>query len=315
MAYPAPSSSLANAAPAAAAPEQVPEKTKDELASMTKAERTAYHKARMAVATAKPKAAANDGLSKADIRAQARTKQEEDRARKENAQNKAGADAEALEELKLQGLTEGTAREVLTQMRSEAASAVVEDPDEDDDDEDTSLLGCVRTWMAEQDGQTIDGDSVRDFNLKVRFQGHVESTPPDHLGATLQVIAAKCFTEMELASVKQPQVVAKKVQPTVAKWAPLLETFYTKCDCLVAAEILVASPREGVADASMSEAARDCVLVGFLMAIRDELEPVDDEDLLTACRKLNSSTKVMQGFIEFLEDQGSDEDDDEESCS
>lgn len=121
-------------------------------------------------------------------------------------------------------------------------------------------------------------------------------------------------TELELVSAKQPAAVAKKAQPYVSKWAFLLAEFYKKCDCLAAAEIVVSSLSAGAVAVhpDLSDAVRDCVLVGFLMAIRDEVEPVEDEDLLTACRKLDSSTKVMQGFIEFLDDQGSDEDEDED---
>jgi len=300
-------------ASAAASDEAVPEKTKEELAALSKEERTAYHKARMAAkAKVQPPMAAEDQLSKAEMRAKARAKQEEDRKRKEDAQNKLDADAQALEELKLQGLSEEQAREVLAQLSQSAGG---EDGEEDDDDEDSSLLGCVRSWMAEQDGAKMDRESIRDFNLKVRFQGHVDSTPPDHLGAMLQIVATQSFTEQELALAKQPTEVFKKVQPAICKWAVLLSEFYQKCDCLTAASIIVESLLEGIASAAtvaIPDSGKDCVLVGFLMAIREEIEPVEDEDLLTACRKLDSSTKVMHGFIEFLEDQGSDEDDDDD---
>merc|ERR1712232_41697 len=196
---------------------------------------------------------------------------------------------------------------------SREAAAAAEEAEDDDDDEDLSLLGCVRSWMADQEGDRTNSDSLHDFNLKVRFQGHVDSTPPDHMGAVLQAIAMQSCTELELESAKQPALVAKKVQPIISKWAFLLGEFYKKCDCLAAADIIVSSLSAGVAAAhpGLSDAAGDCMLVGFLMATRDELEPVEDEDLLTACRKLDSTTKVMQGFIEFLDD-GSDDEDDED---
>merc|ERR1712232_1249944 len=187
---------------------------------------------------------------------------------------------------------------------SREAAAAAEEAEDDDDDEDLSLLGCVRSWMADQEGASTNSESLHDFNLKVRFQGHVESTPPDHMGAVLQAIAMQSCTELELVSAKQPAVVAKKVQPIISKWAFLLAEFYKKCDCLAAAEIVVSSLNAGVAAThpDLSDAAGDCVLVGLLMAIREAVGPVEDEDLLTACRKLDSPTKVMQGFIEFLDD-------------
>merc|ERR1712110_1350513 len=132
---------------------------------------------------------------------------------------------------------------------------------------------------------------------KVRFQGHVDSTPPDHLGAMLHVAAMNSFTEFKLDSLKQPAAVQKKVEPVISKWAFLLSEFYGKCDCLEGADIVVASLRAGIAsaaDTSVSDATRDCVLVGFLMAIREKVEVLEDQDLLTACRKLGSMTKVLQ---------------------
>jgi len=173
----------------AQAAEMPAEKSKEELATLSKEERTAYHKARQAAAKAQPKAAANAGLTKAQIREKARAKQDEDRKRKEDEAGQKGQDSEYLEELKLQGLTEDQAREVLAQM---AVAVTAEEAEDEDDDEDESLLGSVRTWMKEhsREKDITDAESVRDFNLKVRFQGHVDSTPPDHLGAILHVLAA-----------------------------------------------------------------------------------------------------------------------------
>lgn len=284
------------------------EKTKDELAAMTKEERTAYHKARLVLKTqAKP--ADTEGLSKAEIRAKARAKQEEDRKRKDDATKTGSENKEALEELKLQGLTEEQAREVLNQLEQ----AKVADDEAESDEEDESLLGCVRTWMDQFDQPLSDSDSIRDFNLKVRFQGHVESTPPDHLGCILHVLVEKAFVDFDLAAVKQPAAVAKKVQPVVEKWACLCSYLYNKCDCLVAADIVVNSLKEGVlaSCAEVSDATRDCALVGLLMSVREEVEGASDDDLLTSCRRLNSKSKVVQGFITFLEEaaEGSDGED------
>eukprot|EP00933_Yihiella_yeosuensis_P016501 TRINITY_DN14067_c0_g2_i1.p1 TRINITY_DN14067_c0_g2~~TRINITY_DN14067_c0_g2_i1.p1 ORF type:complete len:355 (-),score=139.19 TRINITY_DN14067_c0_g2_i1:66-1130(-) len=290
------------------------EKTKEELAAMTKEERTAYHKARTAAAKAKAGAApAAAEKSKAEKRAEAREKQEADRKRKEDAKEKNSGDAETLAELKLQGLTEDQAKEVLKQMKEAKVEAGDE---EEEEEEDESLVGCVRTWMGEQpDGEAANKETLRDFNLKVRFQGHVETTPPDHLASMLEVIVSQLFKEKSLGSVKQPNVVEEKVTPTIQRWSYMIDKLYEKCDALEAATIVATSISTSVKSAGgdeLSETARDIVVVGFLMAMRSEIESIEDEDLLTGCRRLESQSKVMQGFIAHLEDDGEDSDEDSE---
>jgi len=46
------------------------------------------------------------------------------------------------------------------------------------------------------------------------------------------------------------------------------------------------------------------------MALRDSTDDIEDEDLLTGCKRLDPMTKVMEKFIEFLEDELEDSDED-----
>ena len=67
------------------------------------------------------------------------------------------------------------AREVMKEMQK--GEEVEREEEEDDED----LASSVERWMKEQD-EKIGKEALRDFNMKVRWQGHVNSLPADHLG-------------------------------------------------------------------------------------------------------------------------------------
>merc|ERR1712137_949442 len=92
-----------------------------------------------------------------------------------------------FKELKLQGLTEEQARTVMKELAESDANKEAAVAEVSDDDEPEDLLGCVRSWMKAQP-EKIPDDALRDFNLKVRFQGHVDSTPPDHLRSMVRIL-------------------------------------------------------------------------------------------------------------------------------
>jgi len=289
----------AAAAPAGPPPE---EKTKEELAKMTKEERTAYYAARRAGGeqAAAPKAVQ---MSKADRRAM----QEAQRKVKDDKKMEGADAAEMLEELKLQGLTEEQAKEVLAHIEN----GEVEE-EEESDDEPLSLLASVKEWMDEQGTKVADKESLRDFNLKVRFQGHVETTPPDHLACMLRIITTGALESGDLKAPKlQPTVVAKKAGPTLERWSFMIDGLYSKIDdVLESVDVVIGSLREGIDSVEAPETAKDTALVGCLMALRDSTDDIEDEDLLTGCKRLDPMTKVMEKFIEFLEDELEDSDED-----
>jgi len=284
-----------------------PELSADELKKMSKAERTAYHVARRNALAASKTAAP---VSKKEKKEAARQKQEADTKKKEDALKQGSEDITEIKELRLQGLTEEQAKEVCAQLKN-ATEALA-----DDGEEEESLFQSVQTWMAEHDQEVTDGESLHDFNMKVRFQGHPHTTPPDHLGAILEVLSSKAFLDFELKTAKRPDFVAEKVKPLIQRWSYLLGELYKKCDVLAASNILVSSLDKGVqvSDTETPEVTKACVVVGFLMAVREEMEAIEDEELLTGCRHLETNAQVMTKFIEFLEDEceGDDESDDED---
>ncbi|CAK0799342.1 unnamed protein product, partial [Prorocentrum cordatum] len=121
-----------------------------------------------------------------------------------------------------------------------------------------------------------------DFNMKVRFQGHVDSTPPDHLRCILRVVVQEACAGCDLAAPKlQPGAVAKRVQPCVERWAPLLEVLFGKIDdVLEGADTVIHGIEEGIeacqAEADVPAAGLACGVVGSLMAVR-EIDMIEDE--------------------------------------
>jgi len=301
------SSSSSSAAPVG----PVPEKSAQELARMSKEERTAYHKARREAdlaAKATPGDAAEQQTEAAKLtKAQRRAIQDAQRKVKEDKKENTGEFDELLKDLKLQGLSEDQAREVIAEM---AKNEVIEEEDDDEDEDAEDLEASVKRWMGEQD--EIAKDALNDFNLKVRFQGHVDTTPPDHLRAILHLLFEQACDGMDLSAPKlQPTAVAKKVEPVMTRWANLLEPLYGKIgDVLTAADIVVQSTFEAVArKPGVPEAGQACAVVGCLMAVR-EIDMIEDEDLLTGLRRVDNPSRVMQGFTNFLEEEVEGDEDD-----
>merc|ERR1719324_1550276 len=104
---------------------------------------------------------------------------------------------------------------------SEQAKGDKEDEGEEDDEEENmpeDFLGAVRKFI--KDLEEMDAqDALRDFNLQVRFQGHVDTTPPDHLAAILCVFISEALGSVDLKAPKvQPGAVAKSMQGKFERW-------------------------------------------------------------------------------------------------
>jgi len=277
------------------------ELTPEQLKKLSKDERKAYHEAkRAAEAKAKPAAAPAKQMTKAERR----QIQEAQRKLKDDSKQAGKDNEELFAELKMQGLSEDQAREVMNEMLKE--EDVEADNDDEPDEED--LMSSVRRWMSEQDAKVTKG-LLSDFNLKVRFQGHVETTPPDHLNCLLRLVFEEACAGCDLTSSKlQPTAVQKKAAPLLERWLPILEPMHGKIDdVIVATDAVCKAVQEGV----RAEAGHDPAVVGCLMALRD-VDLIEDEDLLTGCRRIEPRGQVLDKYIDFLEDAIASDDDDED---
>lgn len=286
----------------------------EEVKALKKEERTAYHKARMAALKTQKDAAPAKGMSKSEQKAQTRAKQEAERAVKEALKHKTSDREELVAELKLQGLSEEQARLVADEMLNGDAPEA-EAAEEDGDEEAPDLFKSVKDWMAEHrtDKNNAGTELIREFNLSVRFQGHVNSVPPDHVRCILHVIAASACQACDLTAKLQPGVIAKKVD--IEHWISLIEELYGKIsDVMEGIDAVCSGVCDGVADAAGTapQASRDCAVVGVLMAFREQAEAIADEDLLAGCRRVEPRSHVLDKFIEFLEaaiEEGDSDDD------
>eukprot|EP00927_Polykrikos_kofoidii_P073938 TRINITY_DN69940_c0_g1_i1.p1 TRINITY_DN69940_c0_g1~~TRINITY_DN69940_c0_g1_i1.p1 ORF type:complete len:354 (+),score=93.82 TRINITY_DN69940_c0_g1_i1:111-1172(+) len=299
--------------PPAPTPVEPPkELTADELKTLSKEERKAYHQARLAAGVGMANVA-----KKPMTKEERRAMQEAQRKVKDDKKETLGEQEALLAELKLQGLSEDQARVLMAEMKGQEGIDHAENEDEDDEED---LFTSVKTWMAEHGEQKTNKESIRDFNMKVRFQGHVDSTPPDHLTCILQVMVDDACARLDLAAAKPPQpaAVAKSVTRGVKQWCGIISSLYDKIgDVFEAANIVVQTVIKAVAKASgdVSTTAKDCASVGILMAVREEIEVIADEELLSGFRKLESPAPIIAKYIKFLEEEveeGSDDSDSDE---
>merc|ERR1719356_140466 len=244
-------------------------------------------------------------------KAERAAKQEAERKAKDDKRQAEEDAKEAAEQMKMLGLSEDAAKALIA---SEQAKGKEEPDDEGDEEEDEDLpedfLGAVRKFMKDLQ-EDVTTDTLREFNLQVRFQGHEKTTPPDHLGAILRVLVEDACAACDLATPKlQPTAVAQSVKPAITRWTPLLRILYRKIDDpLVGPDVILQAVQEGVAAAGAGapEANRGCAVVGSVMALR-EAEIMEDEELLTGCKRSEPKGRVMEKFIEHLEAELEDED-------
>jgi hypothetical protein len=293
------------------------EKSKEELDKLSKDDRRAYYQAKLAAEKAQKSAGAgsseaNPKASQPLTKADRRKIQEAQRKTKEDKANEGKEGDELFAELKLQGLSEDQAREVMREMLSGAGGG--DEAGADDDEEDVEdLLGSVRKWMEEQP-TTVAEDALRDFNMKVRFQGHVDSTPPDHLSAILQVLVGQACGACDLSAKNfQPNSIAKVLQPLLERWAPLLLPLHGKiADVLDAVNAVISGITTAVVATGAPETVQETAVVGSLMAVREIDDLVEDDDLLVGCKGIENRGRITDKFIEFLESCLEDEEDDED---
>mmetsp|Transcript_2127 Transcript_2127/g.2773 ORF Transcript_2127/g.2773 Transcript_2127/m.2773 type:complete len:418 (+) Transcript_2127:1-1254(+) len=314
------------------------EKSAEELAKLTKEERKAYHQARIASQQANGAAAgggaaaaagagaaatgdagaaaAAAGKGKQLTKAERRELQEAQRKAKEDQKAKVDESDELLKDLKMQGLNESQAREVMKAMKK-ANVAGEEEEDEDDEDDVLDLTTSVRRWMKEQ--ENVNSDSLHDFTLKVRFQGHGDTLPPDHLRSLLLVLVGEmALAEVDLSANIAPAAVSKKAEPFFERWSPMLEAVYGKIrDALQAQDIVVQSIVEGVAAAATAKGVTDtsegnlnlaAAEVGCYMAVRG-IDLIEDEDLLIGLKRLEKKPPVLDKFMQYLEESIAEEED------
>eukprot|EP00933_Yihiella_yeosuensis_P010090 TRINITY_DN116349_c0_g1_i1.p1 TRINITY_DN116349_c0_g1~~TRINITY_DN116349_c0_g1_i1.p1 ORF type:complete len:372 (+),score=79.11 TRINITY_DN116349_c0_g1_i1:68-1183(+) len=314
---------------------EVPEKSAQELAKMSKLQRRSYHEARFLAAQeiAPPK-------FQPKSRAERRALQEAQRRSKKDVNDleknicsllrSAGAlDEDLAAEEEAVALRAG-----LSQDRRSYFEAAAEDEEEgaatnataDEDDElegGEDFYECVKSWVRAANAGVGPEATSDDFTAMMRLWGHGSTPPADRLNSILHAVLEKIEGLDSLHNTplhKRPSTVAKAVKSTLRSWFPLLNALFREVASSGgdAAEILVGAVRHSFLkphreDADGTADFLDCTIVGTLMSFREEVDTLNDAALLTACQGIQPSSHVLRQFFEFLEKEINDSSESDDS--
>lgn len=319
-----PASAGAAAAEAPSGPvEPPPDVTEEQLKKMSKDERGKYWAAKRAYEQYQKQAGGPDAaaaMPKAKSKQERRALQESQRKAKEDIKHAGLELKEMIDELKMQGLTEEQALEMVKDIAAQEKAGAGDDEEDlgEEEEQETDYLTDVREWMVRQPAGPLSKDIANDYNTKVRFQGHGNKLATDALGAILTVLTEQACSSCDLTNPRlQPTAVVAAMAPLLDRWQGILRNFYSKSgestDLLNAVDAILVAVQTGVeAIGTGTQACRDVALVGCLMALRDVDDLVDDEDLGIVLRKQEQKSRVMEQFIEFLDEADEDEEDDDD---
>lgn len=169
------------------------------------------------------------------------------------------------------------------------------------------LIATVRPWMAAMEA-CHDELSLDDFTAHVTTGSSTRSTPLDHLGAVVQVIASNVGNSFTACEPKlQPKQVAQEAEAIVNLWSRLIEQLCLKVgDTCAVVDTVISNVHEGLG----VSANGDRVVVGLLLALRDVSCVAGG--LLEGCQRLEVQSAAMKKFVEFLEEEEEDEDEEVE---
>lgn len=174
-------------------------------------------------------------------------------------------------------------------------------------------LDCIQQWMHDNQDAHTSSELIADFDATVT--SHDFRTPVDvQLAALIEVVAADITNACDLtAQTQQPLTISQKAKPFVGKWSSLIDHVHGRIsDKQTGLEIMFSAIRKVIVHVSILEITKDVFVIGIILSLRDHLDTITDENLLSACRRLPARSKAMEKFIKFLEEEN-DEEDDEES--
>lgn len=174
------------------------------------------------------------------------------------------------------------------------ASEGAELEDSEDEDGCGDLLSTVRAWMREHrhgSEPAFADDLLYDLNMRLRCEDHTDKTVADILQAMLQVLFLDACDELNLTGPRlQPVLVKSRMGPLVGRWAAVLGRLYGRIgDARFVADIVCRAACEGAAEAmsavGASLAGGACAEVGFLMAVLERTDGLEEAELLSCLRR------------------------------
>lgn len=202
-------------------------------------------------------------------------------------------------------------------------SSTEPDPMEPDGDvaEEEARVDCfhedVAKWMEQSaDMRSKDpASAAEDLRVHLCSMGHRGSTPLDRLQAVMRIHCSHvCDVLDKTPSSIQPVAVAKQVETSIRDIQPFIEDLVNSVkDTEAAVKSMVSVIRELAADAFECTGNTDTVVVGILLAMRDQFDSLPDSDLILGCQSLPNRGVAIDKFIEFLEEDGDSETDAEDA--
>lgn len=171
-------------------------------------------------------------------------------------------------------------------------------------------------------GMTMDTE-VRATNSSSTkfFHSTVESWVDDHkstplddqLSGVIQIVADEVVKESTSTEHKlQPVLVSKMASSVVQKWSSVITDICNKFDSSLALmDIITVSIVKAAAGhlITCTERTKETIVIGVLLCLRDHIDAITDDGILSGCRRLPSCGEAMRKFMQFLESQSENESD------
>merc|ERR1711953_1056934 len=134
---------------------------------------------------------------------------------------------------------------------------------------------------------------------------HKTEPPIDQLAAVIEVMAVEASKECTSTSENiQPKMVSELVSTAVQKWSSVITDLCDKLSSSHAFMGVITSSVMKVAAGHLptcTERTQETIAIGILLCLRDNIDPIADNDILSGCKKLPACGVAMKAFIKFLD--------------
>jgi translation initiation factor 2 beta subunit (eIF-2beta)/eIF-5 len=161
-------------------------------------------------------------------------------------------------------------------------------------------------------GTAMDSEGCRSL-VEIWMNKHQADPPSDQLSAVIEIVTDEASKECASTSEKlQPASVSKMASSAVQKWSSVVADL---CDELGSddafMDIVTASVLKAAASHldTCTERTRETIVIGVLLCLRDNIDAITDDCILSSCKRLPSCGVAMEEFIKFLESGSDDESD------
>lgn len=183
-----------------------------------------------------------------------------------------------------------------------------EDKEEEEEEEELELAKAVALLVRD----LTQMRSAKEFSSYLRLQGLSGASAVSRMHALAQALVEACRVGLEnlgaVPPAQRPRAAAEALEDRASGWAPVLRALWSEAGAEAAVAALSFGSLRAVdgLPALRKEELRDCIEVGMLMAMREQLEDEQDWELLAGSRRLLGSGRraggeILQKFVASLE--------------